>query len=327
MKTFIFEYNKLCSNKIFYRVLLGTIVVLISFFIILFLLQEVPSYNIEPKEEQLMYYEYRIKTIENTLENETLDNRSIKALIYEKAKLEFFVANQKVESEYLDISDSSSRRHIYQGTSLMYHIFNSTYVLSIVFALFVSIYAFGIDLNNGALKNILASTESRKKIFLGKILFQLTISLGFLFSFLVVANLCGLFSINAEFLIYKNGVFSSLNCLTSFYYQSIGLVIAILLISVISNFIILFTKSISLAISIPVCFLTLLVLILFLLDKHVNINDLYDKINPAEIMVFLNIEYIFKYVHINTIYWTFGYIVLIMIIYFVISKKFISLDY
>lgn len=342
MKTLIFEYKKLYANKLFFGLLISSIMILITFLFLSYGLktedfvnsptqsEESGGYVVDEflpltKDEKMLYYVEEINRLEDILENENLHPSEKENILSRKKKFEFFVSSQKTESEFIDIEDPTTKNTSYQNSAFMFHILNSIYVIVIIFTLLISIYTFALDFQDDTFKNIFASSESRKKILKGKLLFQLSLTLGVVFLFLFIALISGLTQSNTLFLVYANSEYYSINCLTSFCFQSWGLIILILIVMLLSNLIIIFTRNITLTISIPLTIILILIFSFYALDNYFDIKNI--KVDAATLIVFLNIIQIFKYIDLSTLYWNFGYIFLILISYYIGMKGFVKLNY
>lgn len=328
MKIFKFEYQKLLGNKILFFTLFGSIIILITTLIVIFSVASFSSPNQSiTKEQVLSGYQVNLNRINEELEDEELSEYHKQNLRIEKNKLEFFLLTQTIENEYLDITDSGRKLNIHQGTSLMFYLFNSTYILILLFAIFISIYTFLFDIQSGTIKNILASKETRKNVFLGKFAFQMSVVYGVLFIALFIAIIFGLQSPQAEFLVSINGNYFALNCLTSFLFQSIGLILLVIIVSLITNLLILITRNITYTISIIFWLILGLFLFYLFMEKSIEIGNLNNVVNPADYTLFINIEYFYRYTQLRTFFWTLGYSILAIIIYVIQKSKFQKIDF
>lgn len=328
MKIFKFEYQKLRGNKTLFFTLIGSIIIIISTLIMIFSFTSFSSPNQSiTKEQVLSGYQVNLNRINEELEDEELSDYHKQNLRIEKNKLEFLLLTQTIENEYLDITDSGRKLNIHQGTSLMFYLFNSTYILILLFAVFISIYTFLFDIQSGTIKNILASEETRKNVFLGKFAFQMSAVYGVLFIALFIAIIFGLQSPHAEFLVSINGDYYALNCLTSFLFQSIGLIILVLVVSLITNLLILITRNLTYTISIIFWLILGLFLFYLFMEKSIEISNLNNVVNPADYTLFINIEYFYRYTQLRTFYWTLGYSIFAIIIYIIQKRKFQKIDF
>lgn len=328
MKIFKFEYQKLLGNKILLFTLIGSIIIIITILIMTFSFTSFSSPNQSITKEQILSgYQVNLNRINEELEDEELSEYHKQNLRIEKNKLEFLLLTQTIENEYLDITDSGRKLNIHQGTSLMFYLFNSTYILILLFAVFISIYTFLFDIQSGTIKNILASEETRKNVFLGKFAFQMSSVYGVLFIALFIAIIFGLQSPQAEFLISINGDYYALNCLTSFLFQSIGLIILVLVVSLITNLFILITRNLTYTISIIFWLILGLFLFYLFMEKSIEIGNLNNVVNPADYTLFINIEYFYRYTQLRTFFWTLGYSIFAIIIYIIQKRKFQKIDF
>ncbi|MFU8792831.1 MAG: hypothetical protein ACNA7K_02295 [Acholeplasmataceae bacterium] len=268
-----------------------------------------------------------LNRIYEELEDEELSDYHKQNLRIEKNKLEFLLLTQTIENEYLDITDSGRKLNIHQGTSLMFYLFNSTYILILLFTVFISIYTFLFDIQSGTIKNILASEETRKNVFLGKFAFQMSAVYGVLFIALFIAIIFGLQSPQAEFLVSINGDYYALNCLTSFLFQSMGLIILVLVVSLITNLLILITRNLTYTISIIFWLILGLFLFYLFMEKSIEIGNLNNVVNPADYALFINIEYFYRYTQLRTFFWTLGYSIFAIIFYIIQKRKFQKIDF
>jgi len=328
MKIFKFEYQKLTENKILFFTLIGSIIIIISVLIVIFSFTSFSSPNQSLTKDQILSgYQVNLDRINEELENEELSDYHKQNLRIEKNKLEFLLLTQTIENEYLDITDSGRKLNIYQGTSMMFYIFNSIYILILLFAVFISIYTFLFDIQSGTIKNILASEETRKNVFLGKFAFQMSAVFGVLFIALFIAIIFGLQSPQAKFLVSLNGDYYALNCLTSFLFQSIGLIILVLVVSLITNLLILVTRNLTYTISIIFWLILGLFLFYLFMEKSIEISNLNNVVNPADYTLFINIEYFYRYTQLRTFFWTLGYSIFAIIIYIMQKSKFQKIDF
>jgi ABC-type transport system involved in multi-copper enzyme maturation permease subunit len=328
MKIFKFEYQKLRGNKILFFTLIGSIIIIITILIMIFSFTSFSSPNQSiTKEQVLSGYQVNLNRINEELEDEELSDYHKQNLRIEKNKLEFLLLTQTIENEYLDITDSGRKLNIHQGTSLMFYLFNSTYILILLFAVFISIYTFLFDIQSGTIKNILASEETRKNVFLGKFAFQMSAVYGVLFIALFIAIIFGLQSPQAEFLVSTNGDYYALNCLTSFLFQSIGLIILVLVVSLFTNLLILITGNLTYTISIIFWLILGLFLFYLFMEKSIEIGKLNNVVNPADYALFINIEYFYRYTQLRTFFWTLGYSIFAIIIYIIQKRKFQKIDF
>jgi len=328
MKIFKFEYRRLSENKILFFTLIGSIIIIISILIMIFSFTSFSSPNQSiTKEQVLSGYQVNLNRINEELEDEELSDYHKQNLRTENNKLEFLLLTQTIENEYLDITDSGRKLNIHQGTSMMFYIFNSIYILILLFAVFISIYTFLFDIQSGTIKNILASEETRKNVFLGKFAFQMSAVYGVLLISLFIAIIFGLQSPQAEFLVSINGDYYALNCLTSFLFQSIGLIILVLVVSLITNLLILVTRNLTYTISIIFWLILGLFLFYLFMEKSIEISNLNNVVNPADYTLFINIEYFYRYTQLRTLFWTLGYSIFAIIIYIMQKSKFQKIDF
>ncbi len=328
MKIFKFEYQKLLGNRIFVFTLISSFLIIISTLIIIFSFTSSLSSNISiTKEEVLSGYQLNLDRIIEELEDVELSDYYKQNLCNEKNKLEFLLLTQTTEYEYLDITDSGRKLDINQGTSLMFFIFNSAYIMILLFAIFVSIYTFLFDIQSGTIKNILASEVSRKKVFLGKIAFQMSAVYGVLFVVLFIAFTFGLQNPEANFLVSIKGDYYAQNCLISFFLQSIGLIILVFIVSLTTNLIILITRSVTYTVSILFWLILGLLLFYLFMEKSIEIGNLNYEVNPADYILFINIEYFYKYTQIKTLLWSMVYLIFAIIIFIMQKRKFQKIDF
>ena len=110
-----------------------------------------------------------------------------------------------------------------------------------------------------------------------------------------------------------------MNALVSFLLQSIGLYFLCVVVSIITDYIIIIGKKTSVVILIILFIFVLLLLTSHILNKSINLASI--NYSTDYYVLLFNIPYIFKYINYYTLHWSLFYIGLIsMLIYLTIRK-------
>ena len=318
-KVIKFEIAKILSNIKLIKTLIFIFIVIILLFVILFAFEQINTQEPQfSKEQILLMYESRLENINNELIN-TPEGNLKKNLINEKLKLEYFIKTNTTEYDYLKMTHIGDKIKNCLSTSFMFYMFNSTYVTIILLAIFLSIYTFAFDIENKYIKNICSSQITKKNIIIGKLLFHLLCFTLLFILYTMILFIIGLFNRNTNLLVFDGVRYYSMNALVSFLLQSIGLYFLCVVVSIITDYIIIIGKKTSVVILIILFIFVLLLLTSHILNKSINFASI--NFSTDYYVLLFNIPYIFKYINYYTLHWSLFYIGLIsMLIYLTIRK-------
>lgn len=323
-KVFKFEVNKFKQNKILFRIFLTFLIVLPLFLIITYFFQEdntTPNKSAFEREQIILNYQDELVTIQEKLDNHKYSVYELNGLINKKEKLEYLIATNTIDDDYLTNGDSKNFN--YFGITLANFFFHLSYIVLILLAIFLPIYTFLIDVNNGTFKNILASPIKRKDLFKGKLLFQIVILFGVTLLFILIPTFFGLLSIDAKYLVATNNGYTALNCYSRLLGSFVGLFILLATILIIMDFVVILSKSILLSVTFPIVLIIICATIKSYIDHVGGIS--VDK--SGYLIPFLNVFYAFDVYNINTLYIAICYLTFIILMYLLTKKIYKKIGY
>ncbi len=321
LKILNFEKRKLLSNKSFLILIICVIFITICISIFSFLIIEtnvVHDVTDLQKDHILLSYKEEIVKYKELLESPLLKEVEKKIYLDRINKYEFFIKNDIIEYECIEFIPNSLFKYSNNlGVSFMLYLITILFIPLIIYTFLISIYVFS-DVANGMIKNIVASGISKKSIYKGKLLFQITLNLIVVLAVFIIVLLIGILNIDAKLILKINSTYYLVNALLFLVLQIIGLFFILCLCSIFFNFIIsIFKNSLysTTSILILLCFAFLCSL---MIQKYIDINSLEGIYSVDQFIPILNIKYYFEYIQPMSI--------LIILIHIVISLIVIKIN-